>query len=78
VLSSPQRACWEYFLDLYQKNEDSDGDPPLLFVKLFNTGGRLKALSRRQLLSKKKTFFYNWLQMAGTIDDHATRFSRGH
>jgi len=61
------KDCWDsVFLPRYH-GRDGPGRTRLLnFVKLFNSGGaRMKAMSRRELLSDTGTFLYHWLRFAG-------------
>jgi len=52
------KSCWEVFMKRYT-------DHDLDFIKLFSSGGRLKDMNRQQLMSDRKTFFYNWMALAG-------------
>mmetsp|Transcript_30082 Transcript_30082/g.68299 ORF Transcript_30082/g.68299 Transcript_30082/m.68299 type:complete len:483 (-) Transcript_30082:197-1645(-) len=59
--------CWkDEFLRRYHLRSEP-GKPRLLnFIKMFNAGGKeLRKLSRAEILSRKESFFYHWLKMAG-------------
>mmetsp|Transcript_10494 Transcript_10494/g.32611 ORF Transcript_10494/g.32611 Transcript_10494/m.32611 type:complete len:480 (-) Transcript_10494:296-1735(-) len=60
------RECWEkVFLPRYH-GRSGPGEPRLLnSVKLFNSGGRLKDMSRKEILADHETYFYHWLRLAG-------------
>lgn len=61
-----QRDCWEeVFLRRYRARAGPGKPHVLEFVKLFNSGGDLKKLSRQELLADHDTFLYHWLRLAG-------------
>jgi len=61
-----QQDCWEkVFLPRYRALEGPGRSHVLAFVKLFNSGGDLKRLTREELLADSDTFFYHWLKLAG-------------
>jgi len=63
---STMQACWsEVFLRRFHERNGPRGTHVLNFVKLFNSGGRLRKKSRAELLSDKDAYFYNWLKLAG-------------
>jgi len=60
------KECWDVFLQRFNGTSTRLGEAPLLnFVKLFDAGSNLKGKSRKDILSMKDTFFYNWLKLAG-------------
>jgi len=61
-----QRECWsEVFQRRFHQRQGPHGTHVMNFVKLFNSGGRLREKSRAELLADKDSFFYNWLVLAG-------------
>jgi len=59
------KECWEdVFLPRY------NSPPPRLLnsVKLFNSGGPMKDMTREQILSDHGTFFYHWLKLSGVVE----------
>eukprot|EP00418_Pyrodinium_bahamense_P001348 CAMPEP_0179013428 /NCGR_PEP_ID=MMETSP0796-20121207/1720_1 /TAXON_ID=73915 /ORGANISM="Pyrodinium bahamense, Strain pbaha01" /LENGTH=444 /DNA_ID=CAMNT_0020708929 /DNA_START=46 /DNA_END=1380 /DNA_ORIENTATION=- len=61
-----QQECWEkVFIPRYHARAGPGESRLLEFVKLFNSGGRLKKLTREELLSDRDTFLFHWLTLAG-------------
>jgi len=58
------KECWDdVFLPRYNSPERL-----LNSIKLFNSGGSMKYMTREQILSDHGTFFYNWLKLAGVVE----------
>jgi len=58
------KECWEdVFLPRYNSPERL-----LDSIKLFNSGGPMKNMTREQILSDHGTFFYRWLKLAGVVE----------
>jgi len=63
------KECWEHvFLRRFNTNVMLGRTRPLEFVKLFQHGKALSALTREEMLANKDTYFYNWLKLAGHPD----------
>lgn len=60
------KECWEeVFMKRFHQTAGPGQTKVMEFVKLFNSGGRLKKMTRQQLLSDRGTYLYHWLKMAG-------------
>jgi len=66
VNCSSAKSCWEnVFLRRYHQEPREGEARSLSFVKLFHHGSELDGQSRRELLADRRTFFFNWLRLAG-------------
>jgi len=61
------KECWhKYFLAPFHEKPPPGKSHRLSFIKLFNLGGKpLKAMTRKQILAAKDSWFYHWLKIAG-------------
>jgi len=64
------KECWfDVFMTRYERAD-------LHFVTFFNGGGRLKNMSRPELLSSRNTFLWHWLSLAGSVTTPKIEASR--
>lgn len=54
------KSCWEVFLHRLHSTTP--------FVRIFDTGGKLRQTSLKTLLSDNDSYFYRWLRLAGASD----------
>lgn len=60
------KACWDLvFMRRYRGSPLVNKGRPLEFVKLFHSCGEVKQWSRAEIIANNRTYFYNWLKLAG-------------
>jgi len=63
------QRCWEdIFLPRFLELPSGGEGHRMPFVKMFRHGADLQDKSRKELLSAKHAYFYNWLMLAGLPD----------
>jgi hypothetical protein len=61
-----EKECWDnVFMERLYRRPPPGQTHAMNFIKMFGSAGKLKDMSRQELLADRTTYIYNWLHLAG-------------